>query len=131
METAAGRFAARGRPARGVPWAGVARVASLPGSGVPAGVEPGLEASVTYDPPPAVFSNGVHAAMVELDRETGQVTVRRYAIAEDCGPLINPRIVDGQIHGGLAQGFGEALLERVAYDAAGQALATTFMGFPV
>src|SRR5207249_10051567 len=74
-------------------------------------------------------SNGVHAAMVEVDRETGQVTVRRYAIAEDCGPLINPRIVDGQIHGGLAQGFGEALLEQVVYDAEGQPLTTTFMDY--
>ena len=129
IEIAAGRFCVRGSPGRGVTWAEVARVAYLPGSGLPAGAEPGLEASVTYDPPPAVFSNGVHAAMVEVDRETGQVTVRRYAIAEDCGPLINPRIVDGQIHGGLAQGFGEALLEQVVYDAEGQPLTTTFIDY--
>src|SRR5205809_761419 len=129
IEIAAGRFCVSGSPGRGVTWAEVARVAYLPGSGLPAGAEPGLEASVTYDPPPAVFSNGVHAAMVEVDRETGQVTVRRYAIAEDCGPLINPRIVDGQIHGGLAQGFGEALLEQVVYDAEGQPLTTTFIDY--
>src|SRR5207247_9004850 len=102
---------------RGVTWAEVARVAYLSGSGLPADVEPGLEASVTYDPPPAVFSNGVHAAMVEVDRETGQVTVHRYAIAEDCGPLTTPSIVDGQSHGGLAQGVGAALLDHVGDDA--------------
>jgi carbon-monoxide dehydrogenase large subunit len=129
IEIAGGRFCVRGSPDRGVTWAEVARAAYLPGSGLPANVEPGLEASATYDPPPAVFSNGVHAAMVEVDRETGQVTVHRYAVAEDCGPLINPRIVDGQIHGGLAQGFGEALLEQVVYDAEGQPLTTTFMDY--
>ena len=129
IEGAAGRFNVRGSPERGVTWAEVARAAYLPGPGLPADIEPGLEAAATYDPPPAAFSNGVHAAMVEVDQETGQVSVLRYAIAEDCGRLINPAIVDGQIHGGLAQGLGEALLEQVIYDAAGQPLTGTFMDY--
>jgi carbon-monoxide dehydrogenase large subunit len=129
IEIAAGRFRVRGSAGRGVTWAEVARAAYQPGAGLPADVEPGLEATATYDPPPAAFSNGVHAALVEIDRETGQVTVHRYTIAEDGGPLINPSIVDGQIHGGLAQGLGEALLEQVVYDAQGQPLTTTFMDY--
>jgi len=129
IEGAAGRFNVRGSPERGVTWAEVARAAYLPGPGLPADIEPGLEAAATYDPPPAAFSNGVHAAMVEVDQETGQVSVLRYAIAEDCGRLINPAIVEGQIHGGLAQGLGEALLEQVIYDAAGQPLTGTFMDY--
>jgi carbon-monoxide dehydrogenase large subunit len=96
---------------------------------LPAGFEPGLEASSTYDPPPAAFSNGAHLAMVEVDRETGQVTIRKYVIAEDCGPLVNPMIVEGQTHGGLGQGLGEALMEEIIYDEAGQLLTATLMDY--
>jgi carbon-monoxide dehydrogenase large subunit len=125
-----GRFRVRGSPARRVTWAEVARAACAPNAaGLPDGVEPGLNAACSYDPPSPAFSNGTHVAMVEVDRETGQVTILRYVIAEDCGPLVNPRIVEGQTHGGLAQGLGEALYEEVRYDAGGQPLTATLMDY--
>ncbi len=125
-----GRFVVRGSPGRSVTWSDVARAAYAPGAaGLPAAFQPGLEASSTYDPPPAAFSNGAHVAMVEVDRETGQITILRYVIAEDCGPQLNPMIVEGQTHGGLAQGLGEALLEEVVYDEAGQVLTATLMDY--
>ncbi len=127
---AGGRFFVKGTPERGVTWPEIARAAYAPGpTGLPVGSEPGLEASSTYDPPPAAFGNGAHLAMVEVDRETGQTTILKYAVAGDCGPLLNPMIVDGQTHGGLAQGIGEALLEEVIYDEAGQLLTATFMDY--
>lgn len=127
---AGGRFFVRGSPERAVSWGEVAAAAHAPGTGgLPAGTRPGLEATATYDPPPAAFGNGAHIAMVEVDRETGQVAVLRYVIAEDCGPMLNPMIVEGQTHGGLAQGVGEALYEEVSYDEAGQLLTGTFMDY--
>ncbi|MGQ0551300.1 MAG: xanthine dehydrogenase family protein molybdopterin-binding subunit, partial [Armatimonadota bacterium] len=124
-----GKFFVRGTPRRAVTWAEVAKAQAEAGAGRPAGSGPGLEASAIYDPPPATFSNGVHLAMVEVDRETGQVNILRYVIAEDCGVVINPMIVEGQIHGGLAQGLGEALLEEVIYDEGGQPLTATLMDY--
>ncbi len=130
VTVADGRFFVRGSPERAVTWGEVARAAHTPGAaGLPARFEPGLDASATYDPPPATFSNGTHVAMVEIDRETGQVAVLRYVIAEDCGPLLNPMIVEGQTHGGLAQGLGEAMLEEVIYDESGQLLTATLMDY--
>ena len=130
VEISSGRFRVRGSPKRGVTWPEVARAAHAPNAaGLPAEFEPGLEASSTFDPPSAAFSNGVHVAMVEVDRETGQLTILRYVIAEDCGPVVNPLIVEGQALGGLAQGLGEALLEEVVYDEAGQPSTTTLMDY--
>ncbi|MBI2879421.1 MAG: xanthine dehydrogenase family protein [Candidatus Rokubacteria bacterium] len=91
--------------------------------------EPGLEASGYYAPPQATFAHGCHAAVVEVDVETGQVRLLRYVVHHDCGVLINPTIVEGQIHGGIAQGLGGALYERIVYDPQGQPLTTTFMDF--
>ena len=89
---------------------------------------PGLEMTATYEPPDSggVFSYGVHAAVVAADPETGVVEILQYAVAEDCGTMINPMIVDGQIIGGIAQGIGTALYEESPYDTAGEPLATTF-----
>jgi carbon-monoxide dehydrogenase large subunit len=130
VAAADGRFFVRGTPDRAVSWLNVARVAHTPGAAGPCdGTLLGLEASARYDPPPAAFSNGAHAAMVEVDRATGQVSILRYVIAEDCGRIVNPLIVDGQAHGGLAQGLGEALLEEVIYDDAGQLLTATLMDY--
>lgn len=78
-------------------------------------IEPGLSASGTYDPP-GTFSNACHVAVVELDPETGHVRMDRYLVAEDAGRIINPMIADGQVHGGVAQGIGNALLEEIIYD---------------
>jgi carbon-monoxide dehydrogenase large subunit len=81
-------------------------------------LEPGLSESGTYDPP-GTFSNACHVAIVELDPETGFVKVERYLVAEDAGRIINPMIADGQVHGGIAQGIGNALLEEIVYDGDG------------
>jgi len=125
-----GGFSVRGAPARRVTWREMALAAhAAPHAGLPEGAEPGLEATASYDPPQAAFSNGVHLAMVEVDPHTGQVVVLRYVIAEDCGPLVNPMIVEGQTQGGLAQGVGETLYEDARYDASGQPLAATFMDY--
>jgi len=84
---------------------------------------------VYFDPPGPTFSGAVHVAVVEVDRETGRVRLRRYALVEDCGPVINPLIVEGQIHGAVAQGIGEALLEGVVYGDDGQLLTATLMDY--
>ena len=125
-----GRASVRGFPDRAVTLAEVARLAYwLPRGGLPGGLEPGLEATVYFNPPGPTFSGAVHVAVVEVDPETGRVAIRRYALVEDCGPVINPMIVDGQVHGAVAQGIGEALLERVVYDDGGQLLTGTLMDY--
>ncbi len=93
------------------------------------GEEPGLEAYGYYAPPRSTFSSGCHAAIVEVDIVTGDVAILRYAVQHDCGIMVNPTIVEGQIQGGVGQGIGGAFYERVAYDAEGQPLATSFMDF--
>ena len=95
------------------------------------GEEPGLEARGYYAPPQATFASGCHAAVVEVDVETGVVRVLRYVVQHDCGRIVNPTIVDGQIHGGVAQGIGGALYERLCFDDAGQPLTPTFMQFHI
>jgi CO/xanthine dehydrogenase Mo-binding subunit len=90
---------------------------------------PGLEAHGYYAPPHSTFASGCHAAIVEVDPATGYVTILRYVVQHDCGIMVNPTVVEGQIRGGVAQGIGGALYERIVYDAAGQPLTTTFMDF--
>jgi carbon-monoxide dehydrogenase large subunit len=91
--------------------------------------EPGLEARGYYAPPHATFASGCHAAIVEVDVATGDVRILRYVVQHDCGVMVNPAIVEGQIHGGVAQGIGGALYERIVYDPQGQPLSATFMDF--
>ncbi len=91
--------------------------------------EPGLQASDYYSPPRSTFANGMHAAIVEIDPDTSEISIVKYCVVHDCGTLINPRIVEGQIHGGVAQGVGGALYERMVYDEAGQLLNASFMDF--
>jgi carbon-monoxide dehydrogenase large subunit len=91
--------------------------------------EPGLEAAGWYSPIRSTFANGVHAAVVETDPDTAEIRILRYCVVHDCGRLINPRIVEGQIHGGVAQGVGGALYERLVYDEHGQLLNASFMDF--
>lgn len=125
-----GTIAVRGAPGRTLTVAGVARLAYRPAGGtLPPGVDPALEATQYYDPPPATFSNGTHLAVVEVDPETGQVDIVRHVIVEDCGKMVNPMIVEGQTHGAVAQGIGNALYEHFAYDENGQPLTTTFMDY--
>src|SRR4029453_5016055 len=91
--------------------------------------EPGLEATGWYSPVRSTFANGAHAVIVETDPETAEVRILKYCVVHDCGRLINPRIVEGQVHGGVAQGVGGALYERMAYDENGQLLNASFMEF--
>jgi carbon-monoxide dehydrogenase large subunit len=96
------------------------------------GVEPSLEATVHYTNPGAwTFANGAHLAVVEIDLETGRVRVLKYVAVDDCGKLVNPALVDGQVRGGIAQGIGGALWEHCVYDAQGQLLTTTLMDYAV
>ena len=116
-------------PGRGLSVADLARIAhsSAPGARPDAQA---LEATEVFDPPGPTFSGAVHVAYpVEIDPETGRVTVRAYALVEDCGPVINPLIVEGRIHGAVAQGIGEALGERLVYDEDGQLLTGTLMDY--
>ncbi|WP_067478073.1 aerobic carbon-monoxide dehydrogenase large subunit [Actinomadura hibisca] len=96
---------------------------------VPHGEEPGLEGRDYYSPVRSTFAAGMHAAIVETDPDTAEIRVLRYAVVHDCGRLINPLVVEGQIHGGVAQGIGGALYERMAYDESGQLLNASFMDF--
>ena len=91
--------------------------------------EPGLEGRDFYSPERATFASGMHAVIVETDPLTAEISILKYAVVHDCGHLINPMIVEGQIHGGVAQGIGGALYERMAYDESGQLLNASFMDF--
>ena len=94
----------------------IARTAYLDPTALPAGMAPGLDFSRTYDPPPMTYSNAAHACEVELDPETGRVRILRYVVAEDCGTVLNPLVVEGQQHGAIAMGLSGALLEHMRYD---------------
>ncbi|MCL6648348.1 MAG: molybdopterin-dependent oxidoreductase [Chloroflexi bacterium] len=98
---------------------------------LPPGVEPGLEESSYYDPKNFTYPFGAHIAVVEVDAETGRVMLRRYIAVDDCGNVINPMIVDGQVHGGIAQGIGQALLEEAVYSEDGQLLTGSMMDYVV
>jgi aerobic carbon-monoxide dehydrogenase large subunit len=138
----AGRIHVAGSPDRGVTWAAIARIAVVRTLDLPPGVEPGLEASAVFDPHVdhvpradgrmnacATYTNASHAAVVRVDVETGEVRVLRYLVAHDCGTVIHPVIVDGQVVGGVAQGIGGTILESFPYSEEGQPLATTFMDY--
>jgi carbon-monoxide dehydrogenase large subunit len=116
-----GRFHVRGSPDRAKTIQEVTLQAYLAWN-LPAGVEPSLEASAYYDPPNFTFPFGAHVAVVKVDADTGDVELRRYVAVDDCGRVINPLIVDGQVHGGLVQGIAQALWEGAAYSPEGQLL---------
>jgi len=92
-------------------------------------IEPGLKESCFYDPTNFTFPSGVHIAEVEIDPETGVTRIDRWTAVDDFGVIINPMIVEGQVHGGIAQGVGQALLERAVYDSSGQLLTASFMDY--
>ncbi|MFN8511667.1 MAG: molybdopterin cofactor-binding domain-containing protein [Thermomicrobiales bacterium] len=128
IEVSEGRYAPRDVPERGVTFAEIARAAHRM-MGIPGGLEPGLEATSHFTPEGRTFPFGVHVAVVEIDAATGELTVRRYLAVDDCGVQINPRLVEDQVRGGLAQGFGQALQEVIRYDDEGQLLSGTFMDY--
>ena len=130
LELAGGSISVRGTPSRHLSLRQVARRANHEPHLLPDGVEAGLESTRRYSAPdPGSFSSAMHAALVEVDPETGAVEVLRYVVVEDCGTVINPTIVEGQVHGGVAQGIGGALSEHLAYDASGQMVTASFMDY--
>src|SRR5215813_9732230 len=126
-----GRIIVRGAPNRGLALGDIAAIATAPrpGYAVPGAMDPGLEASGYVHVPQSTYSNGAHAAVVEVEPETGAVRLLRYVAVDDCGTMINPLVVEGQIHGGIAHGIGNALLEQIVYDAAGQLVTGTLMDY--
>ncbi len=130
LEWKDGKFAVRGSPDQGKSFAEVALMANVAWN-MPAGVEPGLEATAFFDPSNFVFPFGSHVCTVEVDEETGEVKILRYIAVDDCGPHINPMIVQGQIHGGVIQGLGEGLQEICIYDDSGQLATGTMMDYAV
>lgn len=135
IELVDGAAVIKGTPARRVPIPELARrtYSSAPFAGDAACAEQDgasrLEESETYDPAASTFPYGTHAALVEIDRDTGAVSVLRYVVVSDCGVLLNPTIVEGQIIGGVAQGIGGAVLEELVYDDGGQLLTASFMDY--
>jgi carbon-monoxide dehydrogenase large subunit len=124
-----GRYHVRGAPAKAL---GLAEIAAKAyGEGLPPDVESGLEATDFFRPPQLVYPFGAHVAVVEVDRDTGQVTVRDYFSVDDCGVRVSPTLVRGQVHGGLAQGIAQALLEEVVYAPDGQLVTGTLMDYAV
>ena len=123
------RRARRARPRRRARGDRAAGAYYPPAGGLPGGAAPGLEATVAHDLPGPTFAGAAHVAEVEVDAETGRVAVTGYTVVEDCGPLLNPMIVEGQVHGAVVQGIGEALSERLVYDETGQAQSGTFMEY--
>src|SRR5215218_625971 len=119
LELVDASFRVKGTPTREVALAAVA-CAAFTAHDLPEGVEPNLEAQVTWDPPNFVFPFGTHIAVVEVDETTGAVHLVDYAAVDDCGNQINPMIVDGQVHGGVLQGVAQALWEEAVYDTDGQ-----------
>ncbi len=130
VELREGMARIRGDARAAIPLAEIARVVHFQTHLLPEEVRYGLEARASYDPP-GTFSNACHAALAAIDPGTGQVRVVRYLVVEDCGVVINPLIVDGQVLGGVTQGVAAALYERICYDAEGQPVSTTLMDYLV
>ncbi len=130
LELRDGKVRVRGLPQRGISLAELAR-AAVPGwaSKLPEGMEPGLETTFYFVPPTVTWANAAHIAVIEVDIETGKINLLDYVVSHDAGKLINPLLVEGQIHGGVAQGIGGALYEEIAYDQSGQLLSGSFMNY--
>jgi len=123
-----GQWRVRGVPGRGVTFVEIAKTAY--GGARPKDIEAGLESTRFFQPPGMVFPFGAHVAVVEVDPETGAVGLRRYISVDDCGRVLNPLLVEGQVHGGLAQGIAQALYEEISYGDDGSLLSgnlTTYM----
>ena len=127
IEYTNGQFQVKGFPGKAVPFGQVALTAYVPHN-YPEGLEPGLEETSFYDPSNFCFPFGAHACVVEVDRETGQVKIVRYLAVDDVGNVMNPMIVDGMVHGGIAQGVGQALCEGAVYDG-GQLVTGSMMDY--
>src|SRR5688500_18516956 len=123
-----GKIMVKGAPAKAKSFSEVASFAYIPVP-LPAGMEPGLSADAYFEPTNNTFPFGCHIVLLEVDRETGETKLRRLVAVDDAGNLINPLIVEGQIHGGLAQGIGQAMIEEVVYNDDGQLVTGSFMDY--
>ncbi len=128
LEFTNGKFTVRGSPDKAKTIQEIAWAAYM-GGNLPAGTEPVLDSTTFYDPANFAFPFGTHICVVDVDRETGQVSIRKYVAVDDCGPQINPMIVEGQVHGGVVQGLGQAMLEGAVYDDAGNLLTDNFLEY--
>jgi carbon-monoxide dehydrogenase large subunit len=123
-----GKFSVAGSPQKSVSFNDVAATANLSNT-LAHGIEPGLETTVFWEPEACVFPFGTHICVVEIDKDTGEAEITRYVAVDDCGRQLNPMIVQGQIHGGIAQGVGQAMIEGVEYSEDGQLLTATLMDY--
>jgi carbon-monoxide dehydrogenase large subunit len=130
IDYADGKFFVKGFPDRHKTIQDIALMANVAWN-LPQGMEAGLEATSFYDPPNFVYPFGAHVAVVEVDAETGRVELKRYVAVDDCGPQINPVIVEGQVHGGVVQGIGQALWEEAVYDENGQLLTGSLADYAI
>jgi carbon-monoxide dehydrogenase large subunit len=131
LVVADGQVSVRGTPSRGISVREISKLAYFAADSLPPGVPAGLEASARYTSTssPFIFVNATHVCTCEVDVTTGMVRLLRYIVSEDCGPMINPNVVEGQIAGGTVQGIGGVLYEHLAYDDLGNPLATTFLDY--
>jgi carbon-monoxide dehydrogenase large subunit len=129
IEVRNGRFSLKGDPDQGMTLAEVAGCAYIDATKMPEGMELGLEQTLIYDPSNFVFPFGTHVCVVDVDAETGKVSVVRWVAVDDCGPAVNPMLIDGQVHGGVTHGIGQALYEQVVYDDRGQLVTGTFLDY--
>ena len=130
LEWADGRWSVRGDPDQGKTIGEIAFAAFL-AHDLPDGVEPSLDSDATYDPDNFSFPHGTHLCAVEVDTETGWVQIRSYVAVDDVGVVVNPQIVEGQVHGGIAQGIAQALYEEAAYDSSGNLITATLADYLV
>jgi carbon-monoxide dehydrogenase large subunit len=128
LEFDSGAFSVKGAPGSSVSMGEIA-FATFTAHNLPEGMEPSLDADATYDPVNFSFPHGTHLCAVDVDTETGRVTIRKYVCVDDVGNPINPLIVEGQVHGGLAQGIAQALFEEAVYDDAGNLTTGTFIDY--
>ena len=129
LEWVDGKFQVAGSPDKAMTMVEIAGAAHIPPQELPTDIEPGLEETSFYDPENFVFPFGAHACIVDVDAETGKVDVVRYVAVDDCGPAINPKLIEGQIHGGIVHAIGQALFERIHYDEDGQLVTGTFVDY--
>jgi carbon-monoxide dehydrogenase large subunit len=130
LEFSGGRFTVRGVPDHGLSIQEIAG-ATFAAHNLPDGVEPSLDSAATFDPDNFSFPHGTHLCAVEVDTETGRVQIRHYVAVDDIGKVVNPLIVEGQVHGGLAQGIAQALYEEAAYDEDGNLTTSTLADYLV
>jgi carbon-monoxide dehydrogenase large subunit len=130
LDFSGGSFSVRGTPGTGISMQEIA-LATFAAHNYPEGIEPSIDAEATYDPENFSFPHGTHICAMEVDTETGLVKIRKYACVDDVGTIVNPLIVEGQVHGGLAQGIAQALYEEAVYDDDGNLTTGTFVDYLV